>query len=149
MFFKKSVKTAVLEDGRRPGALVSTKLSEWYRFGVGHDFFLSFLLWCSLVEPTPVYPGGRRGNNFRPHARIATGSAWQGVARFVATSAWARELLSQAPPGRESWQFLREGEHLCHRDRLSTQGVGSSSEHRRIEFQASLPRRASFRAFSV
>ena len=33
------------------------------------------ILWCSLVEPTPVYPGGRHGNNSRPHAKIATGSA--------------------------------------------------------------------------
>ena len=37
---------------------------------------------CSLVEPTPVYPGGRRGNNSRPHAKIATTSAWQGAVRF-------------------------------------------------------------------
>ena len=27
--------------------------------------------------------GGRRGNNSRPHAKTATGSAWQGVARFA------------------------------------------------------------------
>ena len=39
-FFKKSVKTAVPEDGRPPGALVLTKLIEWYRFEVGDDFFL-------------------------------------------------------------------------------------------------------------
>ena len=50
---------------------------------------LNKVLWCSLVEPTPVYPGGRRGNNSRPHAKIATGFAWQRVA--------ARE---------KPWQFL-------------------------------------------
>ncbi len=31
----------------------------------------------------PVYPGGQRGNNARPRAKIATASAWQGVARFA------------------------------------------------------------------
>ena len=30
-----------------------------------------------------VYPGGRRGNNYRPHAETATIWAWQGVARFA------------------------------------------------------------------
>ena len=30
-----------------------------------------------------AYPGSRRGNNSRPHAKIATASAWQGVARFA------------------------------------------------------------------
>ena len=33
-FFKKSVKTAVPDAGNPPGALVSTKLIEWYRFVV-------------------------------------------------------------------------------------------------------------------
>ena len=38
-FFKNSVKTAVPEDGNAPGALVLTKLVEWYRFEVGDVFF--------------------------------------------------------------------------------------------------------------
>ena len=40
-----SVKTAVPEDGMPPGALVLTKLVEWYRFEVGHkkNVFLRFL----------------------------------------------------------------------------------------------------------
>ena len=41
-----------------------------------------------------VYPGGRRGNNSQPHAKIATGSGWQG--EVVAIFGWGRELLS--PP---------------------------------------------------
>ena len=36
-FFKDSVKTAVPGDGKPPGALVLTKLIEWYRFGVGRE----------------------------------------------------------------------------------------------------------------
>ena len=44
-FFKKSVKTAVPDARKPPGALVSTKLVERYRFGTGHNFlfFVSFL----------------------------------------------------------------------------------------------------------
>ena len=44
IFFKKSVKTAVTDDGNPPGALVLTKLVEWYRFGVGDEksFFVVF-----------------------------------------------------------------------------------------------------------
>ena len=41
-FFKKSVKTAVPDDGNRPGALVLTKLVEWYRFVGGRPFFCKF-----------------------------------------------------------------------------------------------------------
>ena len=52
-----------------------------------------FVLSCSLVEPTPVYPGGRRGNNSRPHAKIATASPSQGVARE------ARHSLPGGPRG--------------------------------------------------
>ena len=37
LFFNKSDITTVLEDGRPPGALVSTKLSESSRFGVGDE----------------------------------------------------------------------------------------------------------------
>ena len=51
-FFKKSVKTAVPEDGRPPGALVSTKLVEWYRLEVEQIFFccpfLCFFLFFGL-----------------------------------------------------------------------------------------------------
>ena len=36
-FFKKSAKTAVPDDGNPPGALVLTKLVEWYRFEVGDE----------------------------------------------------------------------------------------------------------------
>ena len=54
-----------------------------------------------------MYLGGRRGNNSRPHAKTATGCAWQGVAR----------LPARGMP----WQFLREGENCCHGDRLGTQ----------------------------
>ena len=43
LVFQKSVKTAVPDDGNPPGALVSTKLVEWYRFEVGRKHFL-FLL---------------------------------------------------------------------------------------------------------
>ena len=38
---------------------------------------------CSLVEPTLVYPGGRRGNSSRPHAKIARRSPWDRVTRFA------------------------------------------------------------------
>ena len=41
--FKKSVKTAVPNDGRRPRAPVLTKLVEWYRFEVGHKTNVSLL----------------------------------------------------------------------------------------------------------
>ena len=43
-FFKKLVKTAVLDDGRPSGALVLAKLVEWYRFevGDGKSFFVIF-----------------------------------------------------------------------------------------------------------
>ena len=41
---------------------------------------------------------------FSPHAKIATASASQGVAR------------------EKPWQFLRGGENCCHGDRLGTQG---------------------------
>ena len=43
-FSKKSIKTAVLEDGHPPGALVLTKLIEWYRFGVGDEKSLLAIL---------------------------------------------------------------------------------------------------------
>ena len=46
-FFKKWVKTAVLEDGNRPAALVWIKLIEWYRFGVGDE--KSFFLLLTVV----------------------------------------------------------------------------------------------------
>ena len=43
-FFKKTVKTAVPEDGSPPGALVLAKEVEWYRFGVGDEkSFLGFV----------------------------------------------------------------------------------------------------------
>ena len=71
------------------------------------------ILWCSLVEPTPVYPGGRRGNNSRPHANIATGSAWQGVARFACHS------LRGGCRG----SFCVGDENCCHGDRLGTQAL--------------------------
>ena len=68
------------------------------------------LLSCSLVEPTPVYPGGRRGNNSRPHAKIATASPSQGVARE------ARHSLPGGPRGNlasENYLFaiLRQNEY--------------------------------------
>ena len=69
-------------------------------------------MWCSLVEPTPMYPGGRRGNNSRPHAKIATTSPSHGVAR------------SAPPPAlQKSWQVLRGGdrpENWCHGELLGT-----------------------------
>ena len=43
-FSKKTVKTAVPEDGNPPGALVLTKLVEWYRFEVGQFFLLPFFV---------------------------------------------------------------------------------------------------------
>ena len=46
---KKSVKTAVLDDRRPPGAVVLTKLVEWYRFKVGHIFFVIFVTCRSRV----------------------------------------------------------------------------------------------------
>ena len=55
----------------------------------------------------PVYSGDRRGNNSRPHARIAAASCCQ--ADPVAIFAWRRESLPQRPPGYT--------------------GVGSTSEH--------------------
>ena len=36
LYAKKSVEMAVPDEGRPPGALVLTKLIEWYRFGVEH-----------------------------------------------------------------------------------------------------------------
>ena len=57
-FFKKSVKTAVPGDRNPPGALVLTKLIEWYRFGIGdktHMFVLVFIVrrvCCVLLGST-------------------------------------------------------------------------------------------------
>ena len=48
VFFKKSVKTAVPEDGNPPGALVLTKLVEWSRFGVGDEKSF-FAIFCFVV----------------------------------------------------------------------------------------------------
>ena len=48
VFFKQLVKTAVPEDGNPPGALVSTKLVEWYRFGAGDEKSFCDLL-CIVV----------------------------------------------------------------------------------------------------
>ena len=49
VFFKKSIKTAVPEDGRPPGALVWTKLIETNRFEVGAGkTFLFFVLRCCV-----------------------------------------------------------------------------------------------------
>ena len=64
---QKSVKTAVPDAGNPPGALVLTKLVEWYRFEVGHEklFFVIFVT-CR---------GGQRSNfgpkrsNFSPVPR--------------------------------------------------------------------------------
>ena len=50
-FFEKSVKTAVPEDGNPPGALVLTKLVEWYRFGVGDENSFFLICWyCRRKE---------------------------------------------------------------------------------------------------
>ena len=45
IFSKTIVKTAVPEDGNPPGALVLTKLVQWYRFEAGDEksFFVIFL----------------------------------------------------------------------------------------------------------
>ena len=45
------VETAVPEGGNPPGALVLTKLIEWYRFEVGHEkrFFVIFVTCGSRV----------------------------------------------------------------------------------------------------
>ena len=60
VIFKKPVKTAVPDAGNPPGALVSTKLIEWCRFGVGDDKYnaLHFVVyafwgqfWCSKLGP--------------------------------------------------------------------------------------------------
>ena len=52
--FKKSVKSAVPDDGNPPGALVWTKLSEWYRFGVGDEKSnFHFCLYCRRKELIP------------------------------------------------------------------------------------------------
>ena len=50
-FFKKSLKTAVPDDGNPPGALVLTKLTEWHRFEVGREkvFFEIFVTCRSRV----------------------------------------------------------------------------------------------------
>ena len=59
-FFKKSVKTAVLDDGRPPRALVLSKLIEWYRFEVGDDkgFFCDF---CDLQKSRHLQKKSRHG----------------------------------------------------------------------------------------
>ena len=75
-------------------------------------FEIEIVLWCSLVEPKPVYPGGRRGNNSRPHAKIAT--------------AFARHSTRG---GASLGICLRWRENCCHGNRLGTQGVGSTTEH--------------------
>ena len=78
----------------------------------------NYVLWCSLVEPTPVYPGGRRGKKNRTHAklpRLPRRREWRAKratpcqAETVAIFAWGRELLPQRPTGYT--------------------GVGSTSEH--------------------
>ena len=76
------------------------------------------ILWCSLLEATRVYPGGRHGNKSCPHAKIATASPWQGLAREARHSLpggprgnflrRGRELLSWRPPGYTgTWLNLR------------------------------------------
>ena len=47
-FFKKSVKTAVPDDGNPPRALVLTKLIDYFRFEVGHEklFVVIFVVIC-------------------------------------------------------------------------------------------------------
>ena len=59
-FFKKSVKTAVPEDGNPPGALVLTKVVEWYRVGLGDEksFFLFFVF---LIKNVIFLVAGARG----------------------------------------------------------------------------------------
>ena len=51
-FFKKCVKTAVPKDGNHPGALVLTKLVEWYRFGVGDE---KSFLWFFVLSSERIY----------------------------------------------------------------------------------------------
>ena len=74
-----------------------------------------------------MYPGGRCGNNSRPHEKTATHSPSQGVAREArhslpggsrANFAWGRKLLPRRPPG-------------C-------TGVGSTSEHHQKKQQKML-----------
>ena len=67
----------------------------------------------------PVYPGGRCGNNSRPHAKIATASPLAGSG--------ARSAPFLARP--KSWQVLRGGENCCHGDRLGTQASVQLCEH--------------------
>ena len=49
----KSVKTAVPDDGRPPGALVLTKLVGWYRFKVGQKK-VKKILFVSDLKPIPL-----------------------------------------------------------------------------------------------
>ena len=79
-----------------------------------------------MNRPLCIYPSGRRGNNSRPHTKIATTSPSQGVALQ------ARHSL----PGRTRGNFCvgativgKIVADCCHGDRLGTQVVGSTSEH--------------------
>ena len=55
VFFKKSVKTAVPEDGNPPGALVLTKLVELYRFGVGDENSCFCVFLCNGGFPCVIF----------------------------------------------------------------------------------------------
>ena len=107
-FFEKSVKTAVLKGGRP--------------LKVPKQLCLNRFNYCGVrqLNRPPVYPGGRRGNNSRPPAKIATGSAWQGVAPF------ARHSLRGGGRGNFCVGVRIVATATA---RLGTQGVGSTSEH--------------------
>ena len=81
-FFKKSVKTAVPDDGNPPGALVLTKLVEWHRFGVGDEkliFVVVFIVRgvsCVLLGSTEAALMGNFTPISRRSAKCAMRAAW-------------------------------------------------------------------------
>ena len=86
--FKKSIETAVPDDGHTPGALVLQKVIAWYRFGVGDEkSFCSFLLFGGWTNICTIwlrrsYAKIARKNATQAARKIGLAAAFRAVANF-------------------------------------------------------------------